>query len=107
MRFYEYTISAVLLILLLSITAGLGGCVGQTPQIIVRDHYLVPTVDESLRHCRDRPGRPTLTDSADEAELIARLDDRGNDCASKLGATWSSIDDARHRAEVLNRANER
>lgn len=73
--------------------------------MIVREHYIVAEPDPSLRKCMDRPGRPVLNDSADEAELIERLDARGNDCADRLGATWDSIDDARRRAEELNGGN--
>lgn len=78
---------------------------GHRPEVIVREHYIFAEPDPSLRKCMDRPGRPVLNDSADEAELIERLDARGNDCADRLGATWTSIDDARARAEELNRGN--
>lgn len=81
------------------------GC--NTPQVIVREHYIFAEPDPSTRKCIPRiTERPVLRDSADEAELIARLDDRGNDCADKLEATWAAIDDARRRAEELNRAND-
>lgn len=78
---------------------------GHRPEVIVREHYIFAEPDPSLRKCMDRPGRPVLNDSADEAELIERLDARGNDCADRLGATWDSIDDARARAEELNRGS--
>lgn len=81
----------------------LAGCQTVQPQVITREHYIVATPDESLRHCTPRIGeRPVLNDSADEAELIARLDNRGNDCSDKLSSVWDSIDAAVRRAQELN-----
>lgn len=69
---------------------------------MVRENYIAATPDEGLRHCQSRPGRPTLEDDVDTANLIARLDERGEDCASKLGATWQAIDETKANAERLN-----
>lgn len=92
-------------LLALSSVLLLTACGHTPPEVIVREHYIFAEPDPSLRKCMDRPGRPVLNDSADEAELIERLDARGNDCADRLGATWTSIDDARARAEELNRGS--
>lgn len=69
---------------------------------IIRDRLIAATPDPSLRTCIPRPGRPNLRDSADEAVLIARLDERGEDCAGKLAATWQSIDDTARQAREAN-----
>ena len=42
----------------------------------------------------------------DESNLIISLDERGEDCSSKLDKTWQSIDDAVAHAQELNRAQE-
>lgn len=72
------------------------------PAPIIRERLIGATPDPALRHCQDRPGRPTLRDSADEAVLIARLDERGVDCAAKLAATWQSIDDTTRQVAEAN-----
>lgn len=68
----------------------------QVPEtkIVTREHYSVPTPDASLRVCKPRPTKPVLKTDADEANLIVDLDERGEDCASKLASIWKSIDDA-------------
>jgi len=43
-----------------------------------------------------------LKDDSDTAVLIADLDERGEDCSSKLGKTWQAIDQAAARARQLN-----
>lgn len=83
---------------------------GQTPppepveRIVFRERLIFAEPDPSLRLCLARPVRPVLTDGRDTAVLIVNLDERGEDCAAKLAATWQSIDDARARAEAANRA---
>jgi len=71
------------------------------PPIIV-DRLIAATPDPALRHCIGRPGRPNLRDDADTAVLIANLDERGEDCAGKLAATWQSIDDTVRAAAAAN-----
>lgn len=71
---------------------------------IIRDRLIGATPDPALRTCIPRPGRPNLRDSADEAVLIARLDERGEDCAGKLAATWQSIDDTTRQVAEANAA---
>lgn len=68
----------------------------------IRENYIVATPDESLRHCKDRPARPNTQSGPDISGLIINLDERGEDCASKLSRTWESIDEATARAARLN-----
>lgn len=70
---------------------------------MVRENYIVATPDESLRTCIPRPARPTVQSGPDVSVLITNLDERGEDCASKLARTWESIDEAVARAANLNR----
>lgn len=69
---------------------------------MVRENYIVATPDEALRRCKDRPARPTLDSGVAVSGLIIGLDERGEDCAGKLAATWRSIDEATERAARLN-----
>lgn len=71
--------------------------------LLVEDHYLGVTVDESLRHCAGRPEKPTLVSQKGVAQVLIDLDARGEDCSSKLSKTWETIDDANKKAEELNR----
>jgi hypothetical protein len=82
------------------------GTVLPKPQVqtVIREHYNVPTPDASLRTCLARPPKPVLTDDTDEAVLITNLDERGQDCASKLDRVWQSIDSAIAAALKLNAA---
>lgn len=63
-------------------------------EVVVREHYIVAQPDQSLRHCKERPAKPTITGNNDVAVLITDLDERGEDCSSKLDKTWQSIDQA-------------
>lgn len=72
-------------------------------RIVTREHYIVATPDQSLRTCKGRPAKPTLKDDSDTAVLIVDLDERGEDCSSKLGKTWQSIDDALADVERRNK----
>lgn len=78
-----------------------GGRVPET-KIVYREHYVVATPDDSLRHCKGRPAKPKLKDDTDTAVLIVDLDERGEDCSSKLDKTWQSIDSAKADAERKN-----
>lgn len=68
----------------------------------MREHYTAAKPDERLRKCADRPARRPIKNSNDIALVIEEAFAYGDDCASKLGATWTSIDDATARAQKLN-----
>lgn len=72
--------------------------------VVVREHYEVAKPDPSLRTCKSRPAKPVLKDDTDTAVLIVDLDERGEDCASKLAKTWQSIDEAEAEAKRKNAA---
>lgn len=74
-------------------------------RVVIRENYIVAKPDDSLRSCQARPARPQLKDDTDVAVLIADLDERGEDCSSKLSRTWQSIDEAKAEAERLNERN--
>lgn len=62
--------------------------------------------DPSLRECMARLKRRSVSTDAQVAQLIADSFEVGDDCRSKLAATWKSIDDTRARVEAFNKAQE-
>lgn len=62
--------------------------------------------DPALRECMARIERRTVSTEAQIAQLIADSFEVGDDCRSKLAATWRSIDDTRVRVEEFNKAQE-
>lgn len=70
------------------------------PAIVVREHIIVPTPDESLRKCTPRGPKPVVVTMTDLGRLINQLDARGNDCELKLDKTWESIDSAKNMADA-------
>lgn len=60
--------------------------------------------DPSLRECMARLERRAVTNDQQIAQLIADSFEVGDDCRSKLAATWRSIDDTRARVEAFNKA---
>lgn len=62
--------------------------------------------DPSLRECMARLERRMVSTDAQIAQLIADSFEVGDDCRSKLAATWRSIDDTRARVEAFNKAQE-
>lgn len=73
--------------------------------LVYRDHFVSVTPDPSLRTCLPRPAKPALTGPDAQKQLatvLTQLDERGEDCASKLGATWQSIDQANAKAAAAN-----
>lgn len=88
----------------------LAACGAQTPRpevrIVVRDRMVFAEPDPSLRECMARLERRTVSTDAQIAQLIADSFEVGDDCRSKLAATWRSIDDTRARVEAFNKAQE-
>jgi hypothetical protein len=70
--------------------------------VVIKEKLVSPEVDPALRNCAPDPGKPILRDDADESEFIAKLKNRGDDCESKLNATWKTLDDSRARADAFN-----
>lgn len=62
--------------------------------------------DPSLRECMARLKRREVSTDAEVARLIADSFEVGDDCRSKLGATWKSIDETRAKVESFNKAQE-
>jgi hypothetical protein len=62
--------------------------------------------DPALRTCMAKVKRQPVKNENDVAELITLFKQRGDDCASKLAATWRSIDDANARIAAFNKAQE-
>lgn len=60
--------------------------------------------DPSLRECMARIERRPVNSDKDIAQLISDSFEVGDDCRSKLQATWKSIDDAKARVAAFNKA---
>lgn len=73
------------------------------PQTVVQNKYFFVKPDESLRHCKEGPPKPDLRDSIGVAIIITDLKEVLDDCRSKLGATWKSIDEVAKQADQLNK----
>ena len=78
-------------------------CGIQETKIVYKEHYVFSQPDESLRNCISRLQKPELKTNKDVARLISNLDERGEDCASKLTKTWESIDKIKENVEILNK----
>lgn len=76
------------------------------PETIVVNKYFVISPDEKLRKCKARPPKPDLKDQIGVALLISDLDERGEDCSSKLGKTWESIDEGKKQVDEKNKEEE-
>jgi hypothetical protein len=70
-------------------------------QYVTIEHTTVVTPDESSRHCIARPKKPDLsTDpSAAVSNALADAMAYGDDCSSKLDATWQAIDSAKEKVK--------
>lgn len=75
-------------------------------KIVTRLQMVYAEPDPSLRQCMARLERRPVRNDNEIAALIADSFEVGDDCRSKLGATWKSIDDAKARVEAFNRAQE-
>lgn len=58
--------------------------------------------DPALRDCMARLERRPVRNDREIAQLIADSFEVGDDCRSKLTATWQSIDDTRAKVEAFN-----
>lgn len=100
----------ILALSLLSSLTLLTACGGNEPRIqtkiVIREKMVFAEPDPALRSCMDRLERRPVNSDADIAKLIADSFEVGDDCRSKLNATWKSIDDTRARVEAFNRAQE-
>lgn len=72
--------------------------------IVVKTKLVFVSPDPSLRECMARIERRPVKNDNDIAQLIADSFEVGDDCRSKLAATWKSIDDAKARVEAFNKA---
>jgi hypothetical protein len=73
--------------------------------LVYREHYTFATVDERLRTCKARPKKRAVTTDNAIAGVLTDAFEYGDDCKSKLTATWKSIDDAKARADALNKGD--
>lgn len=100
----------ILGLLLLSSATLLTACGANEPRIrtkiVIREKMVFVEPDPTLRSCMARLERRPVNSDADIAKLIADSFEVGDDCRSKLNATWKSIDDTRARVEAFNRAQE-
>jgi hypothetical protein len=62
--------------------------------------------DPALRDCLAKVKRRPIKNDNDVAQLLTEYKARGDDCASKLSATWRSIDDANARIAAFNKAQD-
>lgn len=62
--------------------------------------------DPALRTCMAKIPKRAIKTNNDVAKVITEFKERGDDCASKLAATWRSIDDANARIETFNKAQQ-
>lgn len=96
-----------LLCLLSSVTL-LTACGDQHPKtisdVVVKTKLVFTEPDPALRDCMARIARRPVTSDKDIAQLIADSFEVGDDCRSKLAATWKSIDDTRARVRAANQA---
>jgi len=63
--------------------------------------------EASLRECMDRLPRRAIATDKDVAKLITDAFQVGDDCRSKLQATWDSIDNTRERVRLFNQSQEK
>lgn len=96
------------LLCLLSSPALLTACGDQHPKtisdVVVKTKLVFVEPDPSLRECLARLERRPVHSDKDIAQLIADSFEVGDDCRSKLAATWKSIDDTRARVKAANAA---
>lgn len=95
-------------LLALSSTILLMACGDQHPQtvsdVVVKTKLVFAEPDPSLRECMARLERRPVKSDKDIAQLLADSFEVGDDCRSKLAATWKSIDDTRARVKAANAA---
>lgn len=72
--------------------------------VVVKTKLVFVSPDPSLRECMARIERRPVNSDKDIAQLIADSFEVGDDCRSKLQATWKSIDDTKARVEAFNKA---
>jgi hypothetical protein len=96
-----------LLCLLSSVTL-LTACGDQHPRtvsdVVVKTKLVFAEPDPSLRECMARLERRPVKSDKDIAQLLSDSFEVGDDCRSKLAATWRSIDDTRARVKAANQA---
>ena len=98
----------LLLLSVLSSLTLLTACGDQHPQspgeVVVKTKLVFAEPDPSLRECMARLERRPVKSDKDIAQLLADSFEVGDDCRSKLSATWKSIDDTRARVKAANAA---
>lgn len=101
-------LQALQLLCLLSSSALLTACGDQHPKtisdVIVKTKLVFAEPDASLRECMARLERRPVKSDKDIAQLLSDSFEVGDDCRSKLSATWKSIDDTRARVKAANQA---
>ena len=99
---------ALQLLCLLSFSIPLTGCGDQHPktisEVVVKTKLVFAEPDPSLRECMARLERRPVKSDKDIAQLLSDSFEVGDDCRSKLSATWKSIDDTRARVKAANAA---
>ena len=92
--------------MLLSSATLLTACGDERPasvsDVVVRQNYTVAEPDPRLRDCATRPAKRPINNQNDVAAVLNEAFAYGDDCAAKLRSTWTSIDDAKARADRLN-----
>lgn len=96
------------LLCLLSSAALLTACGDQHPKtvndLVIKTKLVFAEPDPALRECMARLERRPVNSDKDIAQLITDSFEVGDDCRSKLAATWKSIDDTRARVKAFNQA---
>jgi len=70
--------------------------------VVTRTQMVFAEPDPALRDCMARLERREVRSSGEISQLIADAFEVGDDCRSKLAATWQSIDDTRTRVQAFN-----
>lgn len=73
-------------------------------RVVTRDRFIFVEPDPALRDCLARLPRRSVSTEAEVAQLIADSFEVGDDCRSKLSATWQSIDATRRVIDAMNEA---
>jgi hypothetical protein len=97
-----------LLLCLLSSATLLTACGDQHPKtvsdVVIKTKLVFAEPDPALRECMARLERRPVQSDKDIAQLLSDSFEVGDDCRSKLAATWRSIDDTRARVKAANQA---
>lgn len=75
-------------------------------KVVTRTVMVFAEPDPALRDCMARLDKREVNSDAEIAQLIADSFEVGDDCRSKLKATWESIDQTRAKVDAFNRARE-